>query len=330
MAHVAPLPGDFLTSLSTEPSLFVNQEAGLPTTMAALTQTPSYEAVKVVAEELLRLCSLLEQKYTLPQSFLSFTLAQKGAARAVVSHWESLLDFLPHDGPFANVMTWLRNRKVVIEGLIVGQLALDFDAFMLGVVSCRSTVQWSQVFRADLLNTNSCRSTWCGKLQCTGHVFTLPFTCMTTKLNLRVSLQDLHNEDMSTTGAACAAHCLELARARVSLPGTKLGGKRSHVKDVLGVVITSCVQHGIIARAVSDRAQSTQFLQEWNKELNEVVSAFDALPELAQAGLKEMAYFFRQVFDNLVVQASGLQGEAAQPFEKHVFELMVSRVRAHG
>lgn len=57
MAHVAPLPGDFLTSLSTEPSLFVNQEAGLPTTMAALTQTPSYEAVKVVAEELLRLCS---------------------------------------------------------------------------------------------------------------------------------------------------------------------------------------------------------------------------------------------------------------------------------
>jgi hypothetical protein len=311
--------------------VLADPEVQIPTTMAEVTQTPSFEAVKEVAGELLDLCSLPVDKYQTPQSVLSFTMAQKGAALAVMSHWKSSLDFLPHDARFADVMTWLRSRKAVIEELIVCQLALYFDAFMLGVVSCRITVQWSQVFKADLHLSNSCRSTWCGNLQRSWHAFTLPFACKTLKLNLRVSLQDPHNEDMSTTGAASAAHCLELARARVSFPGTKLGGKRSHVEDVLGVMITSCVEHRIIARVTENQVQSAEFLQNWNKDLNELVHKFDALPDLAQSGLKELAYFYRHTFDDFADQAKALRarGEEARAIEGQIFELMASHTRDH-
>lgn len=108
--------------------------------MAEITQTPSFEAVKEAAEELLRLSSLPVGKYKARSKSLDFSQVQQRVAREVVTLWKPSLDYLPENAPFARLVTWLASRKNSIKVLIDGQLALYFDAFMLGVVRRRSAV----------------------------------------------------------------------------------------------------------------------------------------------------------------------------------------------
>lgn len=139
-----------------------------------------------------------------------------------------------------------------------------------------------------------------------------------------MSLQEPHNEDVSSSDAAYKGRRdLESARRGIGDPGTKNGGKRRHVEEVLGAVTETCSKHGIIACHIGLLASET-FLRAWDTDLDSLLLKFDALPDLTQSGVKELAYFFRRAFDHLVNQALGSRGEAAQAFEKQIFELMVS------
>lgn len=128
-----------------------------------------------------------------------------------------------------------------------------------------------------------------------------------------MSLQDPHNQNISVSGAASRARSdLECARKRISLPGKERGGKRTHLREVLDAVIESCFRH--IVKQIG-LLEAGQFLWKWESDLAALVSGFDALPDLAQSGLKELAYFYRRVFDGFLDQGGA---------EKQIFELMAS------
>lgn len=129
--------------------------------------------------------------------------------------------------------------------------------------------------------------------------------------------QEPYNENISVSGAVSNAGCaLRRARKKISYCGTESGGKERHFERLLSAVTTSCAQHGFIARIAPER--SIQFLHEWRTDLAAVVCRFGALPDLVQAGVKEMAYFYRQVFDKLADQDGA---------EHLIFELMASQER---